>query len=94
MGGYPPQGTFTNSENFLYLAGRPRQAQIALTVGGVGTIAAQAGTIYDSGMFYQAPIAVVSAANLIGTTGTIVGTSTIVFTMGSKPDVCILQPAP
>lgn len=91
-GGYPPQGTFTNSEDFLFLRGRPRAAQIALTVGGVGTIAAQAGTIYDSGLFFQAPSPVMVTEFLNATTGTIVGSSTIVLTMGSKPDVAIFQP--
>jgi hypothetical protein len=93
-GGYPPQGTFTNSEDYLFLRGRPRAAQIALTVGGAGTIAAQVGTIYDSGLFFQAPSPLLVADPVTATTGTIVGTSTIVLTMGSKPDVAIYQPAP
>jgi hypothetical protein len=93
-GGYPPQGTFTNSEDFLFLRGRPRAAQIALTVGGAGTIAAQVGTIYDGGLFFQAPSPMLISDPVTATTGTIVGTSTIVLTMGSKPDVAIYQPAP
>lgn len=93
VGGYPPQGTFTNSEDFLFLRARPRAAQIALTVGGAGTIAAQVGTIYDSGLFFSAPSPLFIADPVTATTGTIVGTSTISLTMGSKPDVCIIQPA-
>lgn len=93
-GGYPPQGTFTNSENYLYLYGRPRPAQIAATVGGTGTIAAQALTIYDGGLFYQPPSAIMSSEFLTATTGTIVGSSTIVFTMGSRPAVAFIQAAP
>jgi hypothetical protein len=94
VGGYPPQGTFTNSENFLFLAGRPRPAQIALTAAGGGTVAAQTGTIYDSGMFFQAPVAAAITSGFVAGTGTVIGTSTLSFTMGSKPDVAILQPAP
>jgi hypothetical protein len=93
VGGYPPQGTFTNSENFLYQWGRPRPAQISATVA-AGVIAAQTPTIYDGGLFYQAPSPVMSEQFLTATTGTVVGSSTIVFTMGSKPAVAGIQAAP
>lgn len=94
VGGYPGQGSIAASPDFLFLGGRPRPAQIALTVGGVGTIAAQTGAIYDGGFFYSAPSPVLVLDPLVASTGTIIGSSTIVFTMGSKPDIAMLQPAP
>jgi hypothetical protein len=94
VGGYPPQGSITNSPEFLFLKGRPRQAAISLAVGGTGTIAAQTGNIYDGGFFYAAPVPLLVFDPLIAATGTIIGTSTIVLTMGSRPDIAILQPAP
>jgi hypothetical protein len=94
MGGYPAQGTFTNSENYLFLYGRPRPMQAVLTVGGAGTIAAQVGTIYDSGFFYAAPVGLVVGNQFTAATGSIIGTSTLSLTMGSKPAVGFIQPAP
>lgn len=92
-GGYPPQGTFTNSENFLYLAGLPRPAQIGVVVASTSIANNAVGVVYDGGMFYQAPSPVLSLPGLTGATGTVIGTSTVVFTMGSRPDVAVLQPA-
>ncbi len=93
-GGAPPQGTFTNSENYLYLAGRPRPAQIGLTVGANGTIAAQVGAIFDGGLFYNtpSPILVTSPTLVAEVIGSVTGTSTLALTMGSRPDVCVIQP--
>jgi hypothetical protein len=92
VGGYPPQGTFTNSEDYLYLRARPRQAQVALTLGGVGTLAAQVGAIYDGGLFFGTPVPILSTT-LLQPAATMTGQSTLTLTMGSRPDVCILQPA-
>lgn len=91
-GGYPTS-TFTNSPEFLGLAGRPRPAQLNLTVGGIGTIAAQTGAIVDGGLFFSAPNPIVQTA-LIGAGSSVVGGSTLTFTMGSRPDIIILQPGP
>lgn len=94
-GGAPAQGTFTNSENFLYLAGRPRPANIGLVATGGTIIAAQTGAIYDGGLFYSAPIAIgPQGQGLTATTGTVIGSSTLAYTMGKVPDVVIIQPAP
>ena len=93
-GGYYPQGSITASPENLLIKGRPRAAQIALTVGGAGTIAAQVGTIYDGGYFYQAPSPVIVADPITAATGSVIGSSTLVLTMGSRPDIAILQPAP
>ena len=94
VGGYPPQGSVSASPEFLFLAGRVRPAQIALTVAGAGTLAGQVGTIYDGGWFYQAPSPVLVTEGLTAATGTVIGSSTIVFTMGSKPDIMTIQSAP
>src|SRR5208282_1997885 len=97
FGGAPAQGTFTNSPDYLYLGGKPRPADVGLTVTGTGltgTIAVQAGAIYDGGFFYSAPNAVIVAgANGVASPGTLTG-GTYVLTMGSRPDLAILQPAP
>lgn len=91
-GGYPTS-TFTNSPEFLGLAGRPRPAQINLTVGALGTIAAQTGAIVDGGLFYAAPNPIVQTT-ILGAGSSVVGTSTLTFTMGSRADIIILQPGP
>jgi hypothetical protein len=92
-GGYYPQGSITASPEFLLIKGRPRPAQVALAVGGTGTLAAQVGTVYDGGYFYQAPSPVLSVANT-NATSTVIGSSTMVFTMGSRSDIAVIQPAP
>lgn len=93
VGGAPATGTITNGPENLYLAFRPRPAQIGLAVTGLGSLNAQTGTIYDGGLFLSAPTPVV-AINPIVATGTVTGQTTIVFTMGSTPDIVTLQPAP
>lgn len=95
FGGFYPTSVFTNAPENLFLAGRPRAAQISLLVTGTGTIAAQNGTIYDGGFFYNTPTATVLGANAtagVGAYSTIVG-PTVALTMGSKPDIMVLQPA-
>lgn len=95
VGGQPSQGTFTNSAPYLYLAGRPRPLQASFTVGAQGTLAAGTGTIYDGGLFYAAPTPILNGTNtLLAATGTIVGSSTLALTMGSRADIVTLQPAP
>ena len=93
FGGAPGTATFASSPETLYLAGKPRQANVGLTVTGAGTVATQLGSIYDGGFFYSAPTAVIVAGAQAGATGSIAG-PTIVLTMGSRPDIAILQPAP
>lgn len=89
----PITGTITNGPVYNYLAGRPRPLQATLTVGALGTVAAQTGTIYDGGLFYSVPTPIVAPFNMIvAATGTVVGSSTITLTMGSKPDIAVLQP--
>lgn len=92
-GGGTNTGTVTNSPAFLGLAFRPRPAQINLAVTAGGTLAAQAGTILDGGLFLTAPNAVVVTNPLPGANVTISG-ATISLQMGSRPDIAIIQPAP
>lgn len=96
VGGAPPQGTFTNSENFLYLYGRPRPAQIGLPLTGAGVTTATLSTsgVYDGGLFYSAPLPVIVTAGIVAATGTVIGGSTLALTMGSRAAVAYIQPAP
>lgn len=93
-GGFPPQGTFTNSAPYLYLWARPRPVQGILAVGGVGTIAAQVGTVYDGGVFFSAPTPILNTLNTVQGVGSVTGTGTVTFVTGSRPDIVTLQPAP
>lgn len=93
VGGAPGTAVFANSPETLYLAGKPRPADIGLAITGTGTIAAQAGTIYDGGFFYSKPNPVIVPGMEAGAVGSIAG-PTIVLTMGSVPDIAVLQPAP
>lgn len=92
-GGYPTS-TFTNSPEFLGLAGRPRKADITVTVGALGTVAAQTGGIVDGGLFFSAPSAALVVSTLGAGVGSVTGASTLTFTMGSRADIIILQPGP
>lgn len=94
VGGVPAAGSITNNPDFLGLAWRPRPAQIGLTVTGAGTIGTQAGNIYDGGLFLTnaAPAAVVITSPLAA--GSVTTTAIIGLTMGSRPDIVTLQPAP
>jgi len=97
IGGVPAAGTIVNSPEYLGLAWRPRQAQIALAVTAAanGTVATQVGTIYDGGLFLTnaAPAFAVSGQPTTAPTVAVVG-ATIALTMGSRPDIVTLQPAP
>jgi hypothetical protein len=103
----PITGTITNAPVYLIagavsiggagvygLWARPRPLQAQLAVGGTGTIAAQAGIIYDGGLFFGVPTPIVSPYGglLTGAASTITGTSTITFSMGPRPDFVLLQP--
>ena len=76
------------------LWGRPRPLQAVLSVGGTGTIAAGTGIIYDGGLFFGVPTPILSPFGglLTAAASTITGTSTITFSMGSRPDFVLLQP--
>ena len=93
VGGEPGTAVFSTDPNNIYLAGRPRPAQVALTITGTGTIATQLGTVYDGGFFYALPTPIILPGMQAGAAGSIAG-PTIVLTMGSRPDIGILQPAP
>lgn len=93
-GGGGSVGTVTNGPEVLGLFFRPRPAQISLAVVGVGSLAAQAGTILDGGLFLSGPNAVV-ALNAVPAVGTLSPSgATISFVMGSRPDIITVQPAP
>lgn len=91
FGGAPSTAVFANSPETLYIAGKPRPADIGLAITGTGTIATQLGTIYDGGFFYSAPTGVIVPSMEAGAAGSIVG-PTLVLTMGSVPDIAIIQP--
>lgn len=93
IGGAPATGTITNGPENLYLAFRPRPAQIGLAVTGVGSLNAQVGTIYDGGLFLGIPTPVVAIQPVVAT-GTVTGAHTIALTMGVTNDIVTLQPAP
>lgn len=97
VGGVPAAGTITNSPEYLGLAWRPRPAQVALAVTAAanGTLATQVGTIYDGGLFVAnaAPGFVLATQPTTATTVAVVA-ATIALTMGSRPDIVTLQPAP
>jgi hypothetical protein len=88
----PVYGTIVNGPEYLLLRAIPRQAGIRTVIGAAGTLAAQVGTIYDGGLFYSPPAAILNTLNSLAGVGSIIGTSTIVFTMGSRPDIITMQP--
>ncbi|HSV26166.1 MAG TPA: hypothetical protein VLJ17_24470 [Xanthobacteraceae bacterium] len=92
-GGGASAGTITNSPEFLGLAFRPRQAQIAITPGNTSVSAATVGTIYDGGLFLSAPTAAfpISGAGGTGSTFTL---ATVGLMMGGTNDIALFQPAP
>ncbi len=68
---------------------RPRALQAQLTLGATGTLAAQSGIIYDGGLFYGVPVPVLAGVGggiILAATGTVIGQSSIVLGMGSRPD--------
>ena len=83
----PVYGTITNGPEFLLLRGIPRPAGVKL-VASAGVIAAQVGTLYDSGLFYSPP----TGGYVLSALGALTNGSTIVFTMGSRPDIVTMQP--
>lgn len=92
-GGGGALGTIVNGPNVLGLAFRPRPAQVSLTITALGTLAAQTGTIIDGGLFLSAPTPAVAFNPAPG--GTVLPTAaTITLTMGSRPDLVVVQPAP
>ena len=93
VGGAPSTGTITNNPDALHLAWLPRPAQIGLVVTGAGTISAQAGTIYDGGLFEGTPTPILVPGMQAGAAGSVAG-PTVAFTMGGSPDIAVLQPAP
>jgi hypothetical protein len=104
----PITGTVTNGPQYLItgavsiggaggqgLWARPRPLQAQLTIGATGTLAAGTGIIYDGGLFYGVPVPVISgvgAGIILGATGTVIGQSSIVLGMGSRPDFVLIQP--
>lgn len=90
VGGSPISGSIANGPDTLHLSFRPRPANIGLTTTSGGTLSLQVGTIYDGGLFMQAPTAVLGLAASSGS----LGAATLALTMGNVPDIVVLQPAP
>jgi hypothetical protein len=91
---YTATGSVTAATGMQGLWARPRPLQASLSIGAVGTLAAQVGTIYDGGLFYSVPTPIVAAMGglLPAATGTVIGGSTITLTMGSRQDIVVMQP--
>lgn len=89
-------GSIATTPEFLGLKARPRPANISLAVGGNGTIAAQTGTIIDGGLFFSPPAAILNSLSLLtaGVPGSIIGSSTLTLTMGSRQDLIKITSAP
>lgn len=94
IGGVPPTGTVTNPE-FNRIAWLPRPAQVGIAVTGAGSVAPQAGTIYDGGLFNTnaTPNFVLAGTPGLAGTGS-VNVLGIALTMGSQTDFVTMQPAP
>lgn len=89
----PVYGTIVNGPEYLLLRAIPRPASVKLTIGAVGTLAAQVGVIYDGGLFYSPATPILSyLSSVLAPAATVTGTSTIVLTMGSRPDIITMQP--
>ena len=83
-GGAPLAGSITNGPDANYLTFMPRQANIAGTLGTLSLAA-----VYDGGLFESAPsVAVLAGPGATNTVGI------AVLTMGSRPDIAIIQPGP
>lgn len=94
IGGVPPTGTVTNPD-FNRIAWLPRPAQVGIAVTGAGSVAPQAGTIYDGGLFNTNAIPNFVLAGTPGLAGTgSVNVLGIALTMGSQTDFVTMQPAP
>jgi len=88
----PVYGTIVNGPEYLLLRAIPRQAGIRLATTGNSSIAAQVATVYDSGLFYSPPTPILRSLLTTAGDGTVVGTGTVVFGMGSRPDIVTMQP--
>ena len=90
LGGAPLAGSITNGPDANYLSWLPRPANIALTPANTSVSIGSPAVIYDGGLFELAPTAL--QATTPGTTITTL--ATVVLTMGSRPDIAIIQPGP
>ena len=94
IGGAPSVGTVTNGPDYNHRAFKPRPLQASVSVTGTGTLAAQVGTIIDGGLFENAPTPLVISGAGVGSGYSLILAPSVVFTMGSSPDVAVIQPAP
>ncbi len=94
VGGVPVSGSIAGSPFSVGLAWRPRQAQISFSVTAAGTIGTQLGSILDGGLFLTsaAPTLIIAGNAATGTGSST--QATIALTMGSRPDIVTIQPAP
>jgi hypothetical protein len=84
VGGVPSTSPASSaSPEALGLAWRPRQPNI-----GTSVTANSAGTVYDGGLFLGAP-----TAWLFPAPGATVSIGTVALTLGSVPDIAVIQPA-
>ncbi len=107
-GATPITGTITNAPVYLIAGGfttagggggyglwaRPRALQAVLPAASNTIVAgANPAIIYDGGLFFGVPTPVLAQGSpFLATPVTIIGNSTLTFSMGSRPDLVLMQP--
>jgi hypothetical protein len=89
-GGGPSAGAVANANN-LGLGMIPRMANLGLTPANTSVSVGSTATVYDGGLFEKAPVVLFVPSTGLAAPSTV---ATIAFVMGSRPDFCIIQPAP
>ena len=92
VGGVPSTG-ISNTPDNNYLAWFPRPANIGLTPANTSVSVGSPGVVYDGGLFLGTPSALWVAGVGAGAETTVT-LGTVAFVMGSRPDICVMQPAP
>jgi hypothetical protein len=103
----PITGTITNAPVYLVAGGfttagggggygllaRPRALQALLGTSSTIVAGANPAIIYDSGLFFGVPTPVISQGSpYLAANVTVVGSASVTFSMGSRPDIVLLQP--
>lgn len=95
VGGFPPTTSAFTDPTVLLTSYRPRPATISLTPANTSVSVGTLGVVYDGGLFLHAPGTPPTPIVIPGNGASVLTTiASVVFTMGSVNDYCILQPAP